>query len=262
MRARTFTALTSPCRAAASCARVEVVEHHPRRRRYQGRVRSVTLDWRRLRRRLVALVIIIALATLFILSRCAGPRSPAPSLQRDPVRRAAPERARIQKKVQDRLAAMTIRLGRVPGAGGRSGRLGGDWPRPRAGAAGLQVVTGTVPGAAGPAPTSSRALSVEQVASSSISFTRDVDAPLDRSVLKALIVGAGSLVLPSLRPVTTVGLLPVQHAHRSVHGRGTIHEHRLAAQFRRADPRGGQRRDDLRGRPPAVRQHGRHRPRR
>ena len=64
---------------------------------------------------------------------------------------------------------------------------------------------GTVPGRGGPAPTSSRALSVDEFTGLVDQLARDVDARFDQlTVLEALIVQgtANRSFLPSLRPVS------------------------------------------------------------
>jgi murein DD-endopeptidase MepM/ murein hydrolase activator NlpD len=173
-----------------------------------ARVRSVTLDWRHFAAAgLSLLVVVVALATLFnfVTLRWAAAVQ-HPWLQTILLAEQRQEAARMQEKVQGHLAAMAVRLGelqaqmmRLDGLGERLAKAAGLKPQE------LQSMQpGTVPGRGGPAPTSSRPLSVDEFTGLVDRLARDVDARVDQlTVLEALIVQgtANRSFLPSLRPV-------------------------------------------------------------
>jgi murein DD-endopeptidase MepM/ murein hydrolase activator NlpD len=116
------------------------------------------------------------------------------------------EAARMQEKVQGHLSAMAVRLGelqaqmmRLDGLGERLAKAAGLKPQE------LQSMQpGTVPGRGGPAPASSRPLSVDELTSLVDRLARDVEVRTDQlTVLEAMIVqgSANRSFLPSQRPV-------------------------------------------------------------
>jgi len=173
-----------------------------------ARVRSVTLDWRHYAAAgMSLLVVVVALATLFnfVTLRWAAAVQ-HPWLQTILLAEQRQEAARMQEKVQGHLSAMAMRLGelqaqmmRLDGLGERLAKAAGLKPQD------LQSMQpGTVPGRGGAAPSSSRALSVDEFTGMVERLARDVEARTDQlTVLEALIVqgSANRSFLPSLRPV-------------------------------------------------------------
>ena len=173
-----------------------------------ARARSVTLDWRHFAAAgFSLLVVVVALATLFnfVTLRWAAAVQ-HPLLQTILLAEQRQEAARMQDKMQGHLSAMAVRLGelqaqmmRLDGLGERLARAAGLKPQE------LQSMPpGTVPGRGGPAPTSSRPLSVDELTGLVDRLSRDLETRSDRlSVLEALIVqgSANRSFLPSLRPV-------------------------------------------------------------
>jgi murein DD-endopeptidase MepM/ murein hydrolase activator NlpD len=173
-----------------------------------ARVRSVSLDWRHY---VVAgfslLVVVVALSTLFnfVTLRWAAAVE-HPWLKTILLAEQRQEAARMQEKVQGHLSAMAVRLGelqaqmmRLDGLGERLAKAAGLKPQE------LQSMQpGTVPGRGGPAPASSRPLSVDELTSLVDRLARDVEVRTDQlTVLEAMIVqgSANRSFLPSLRPV-------------------------------------------------------------